>query len=227
MIILKNIDFFWQDNRVIDIKNLHIKEGEHLFLQGSSGSGKSTLLNLMAGVLTSNSGEVSVLGTSLNSLSPSKRDSFRANHIGFIFQQFNLIPFLSVLENVLLSSRFSPLRAKKALHRSSSLESEALRLLESLGLSDKKLLSRSVNELSVGQQQRVAAARAMFGSPEIIIADEPTSALDYDHREAFIKILFSECEKEGITLVFVSHDISLKKHFNQILNMSEINSVNL
>lgn len=226
MINLTNLRFAWQKKDVINIEALDIKKGQHLFIEGPSGSGKSTLLNLLGGVLTPQNGNVTILGQSLNDLSSSQKDSFRANHIGFIFQQFNLIPYLSVLDNITLPCTFSTSRKEKALKRSNSLNEEAIRLLAALGLNDSELLQRSVNELSVGQQQRVAAARAMLGSPEIIIADEPTSALDSDHRQGFIKILFEECKKEDITLIFVSHDAALKHHFSHTINLQQINQVN-
>lgn len=227
MINLNNLSFAWNNKPIIDIKALRIEKGQHLFIEGPSGSGKSTLLNLLAGVLTPDRGEVTVLGQSLNTLSASKKDSFRANHIGFIFQQFNLLPYLSVIENITLPCSFSSVRKNRALQQSKTLTAEAIRLLNALGLNDPELLQRSVNELSVGQQQRVAAARAMLGSPDVIIADEPTSALDNEHRQAFIKILFNECEKAGITLIFVSHDITLKHHFTHTLNLPEINQVKI
>ena len=225
MINLSNLRFAWQKEAIIDISNLNVKKGQHLFIQGPSGSGKSTLLNLLGGVLTPQSGDIEILGQQLDELSASQKDSFRANHIGFIFQQFNLIPYLSVIDNITLPCTFSAQRKAKALKRSGSLEKEATRLLAALGLDDAGLLKRSVNELSVGQQQRVAAARAMLGSPEIIIADEPTSALDNDHRQAFIKILFEECQKEEITLIFVSHDSTLKDNFTHQVNLQDINQV--
>lgn len=226
MINLSNLRFAWQKKDVINISALDIKKGQHLFIEGPSGSGKSTLLNLLGGVLTPQNGDVTILGQSLNALSSSQKDSFRANHIGFIFQQFNLIPYLSVLDNITLPCTFSKARKEKALKQSQSLNEEAIRLLAALGLSDSELLQRSVNELSVGQQQRVAVARAMLGSPEIIIADEPTSALDSGHRQDFIKILFEECQKEDITLIFVSHDTDLKHHFSHHINLQQINQVN-
>ena len=225
MINLSNLRFAWQKEAIINIERLNIEKGQHVFIQGPSGSGKSTLLNLLGGVLTPQSGDVTILGQSLKQLSSSQKDTFRANHIGFIFQQFNLIPYLSVIDNITLPCTFSPTRKAKALKRSNSLEKEATRLLAALGLEDVALLKRSVNELSVGQQQRVAVARAMLGSPEIIIADEPTSALDNDHRQAFIKILFEECQKEDITLIFVSHDSTLKGNFSHQINLQDINKV--
>ena len=214
MITIKQLKFSYNKNTILNIDALHVKKNEHLFIEGPSGSGKSTLLNLMAGVLSTDEGQVTILDKELSRLSDSEKDSFRAEHIGFIFQQFNLIPYLSVIENVTLPCRFALNRKEKAKQRSGTLEKEALRLLSALGLKDSALLSRSVNALSVGQQQRVAAARAMIGSPEIIIADEPTSALDSNHRQSFIQTLFEECEKENITLIFVSHDTSLKYLLN-------------
>jgi putative ABC transport system ATP-binding protein len=226
MIKINDLCFSWKNTPVINIDRLHIPAGQHLFIEGPSGSGKSTLLNLLAGVLPAQQGEISVLGQPLSQLSGSQKDSFRAQHIGFIFQQFNLIPYLSVIDNITLPCSFSAIRKNKANSRSGDLKSEAIRLLNALGLSDEALFRRSVTELSVGQQQRVAAARAMLGSPEIIIADEPTSALDSEHRQAFIKTLFEECQKENITLIFVSHDKSLKHHFDHCINLQEINNIN-
>jgi len=225
MIQINDLCFSWKTKNVINISKLNIKTSQHLFIEGPSGSGKSTLLSLLAGVLSPNSGEIKVLGQSLTSLSSSQKDSFRADHIGFIFQQFNLIPYLSVIDNITLPCSFSKVRKQKAITRSVDLKSEAMRLLTALGLTGEDIFQRNVNELSVGQQQRVAAARAMLGSPEIIIADEPTSALDSAHRDAFISTLFNECEKENITLIFVSHDSSLKKHFNHHINLGAINNI--
>ncbi len=225
MISIHNLSFSWQETAVIKIDSFHVKRMEHLFIEGPSGSGKSTLLSLLAGILTPDKGNISVLDKELSTLNDSQKDNFRAEHIGFIFQQFNLIPYLNVLENVTLPCRFSKKRKSKAIERSGTLEKDALRLLKSLGLDNAALLSRSINELSIGQQQRVAAARAMIGSPEIIIADEPTSALDFKHREVFVKTLFEECKKEDITLIFVSHDSSLKKLFNRTIDLLQINDV--
>jgi len=227
MINLKDLSFAWDQQPIIDIQELTINKGEHLFIEGPSGSGKSTLLSLLAGVITPQGGEVSILNQSLNLLTASQKDTFRANHIGFIFQQFNLLPYLNVLDNITLPCSFSPIRKSKALANSESLEKEAIRLLNALGLKDSELLKRSVNELSVGQQQRVAVARAMLGSPEIIIADEPTSALDSDNRQSFIKVLFEECQKADITLIFVSHDTSLKTYFKHSLKLQEINQATI
>lgn len=225
LIDIDGVRFTWPggQDEVLNIPSLHINKGERVFLQGASGSGKTTLLSILGGVILPLVGKVGVLSTIINELSASQRDSFRADHIGFIFQMFNLIPYLSLVDNVTLPCRFSKVRQGKVLSRGSSLKNEAERLLDHLKLDAKKFKGRSVTELSVGQQQRVAVARALIGSPELIIADEPTSALDADARFAFIDLLFQEVELTGSTLVFVSHDPALKDHFDKSIVLSEIN----
>jgi putative ABC transport system ATP-binding protein len=166
---------------------------------------------------------VSVLGRHLNKQSNGDRDLFRADHIGFIFQLFNLIPYLSIVENVTLPCHFSRLRREKAEQAGGTMEKEALRLLDHLGMADSNLLPRKVAELSVGQQQRVAAARALIGTPDLLIADEPTSSLDTRLREDFIQLLFQECDRDTTTLVFVSHDPLLESFFDRTIRLSEIN----
>ncbi|WP_281645961.1 ABC transporter ATP-binding protein [Parendozoicomonas sp. Alg238-R29] len=224
VIALKDIQFSWKAGTpVLDIQELIIRQGEKVFIRGPSGSGKTTLLGLLGGVLTPERGQVAVLGADLNNLSPSKRDHFRAEHIGFIFQMFNLIPYLSVIENVTLPLGFADARKYNIIQTGVEEKQEAIRLLNHLGLTDPELIKRSVTELSIGQQQRVAAARALIGKPDIIIADEPTSALDTDTREAFIKLLFEECEAAGSTLVFVSHDPTLEPLFDRSIPLHTIN----
>ena len=209
---------------VIDVKNLRVARGEHVFLRGPSGSGKSTLLSLLAGVVTPREGSVRILGREIGILGGAQRDRFRADHIGFIFQMFNLIPYLSVLENVGLPCGFSERRRMHAVRSGGSIEGEALRLLEHLDMSAETLLRRPVTELSVGQQQRVAAARALIGAPELVIADEPTSALDADRRAAFIDLLFRECARAEAALIFVSHDAGLAPLFDRNIEFAEINT---
>ncbi|CAM3665187.1 ATP-binding cassette domain-containing protein [Parendozoicomonas haliclonae] len=221
---LHNTVFCWtQDKPVLKISELSLFAGEKVFIRGPSGSGKTTLLGLLGGVLTPTDGTVHVLGSDLPRLSPSRRDHFRAEHIGFLFQMFNLIPYLSVIENVVLPLGFSKTRLKKVTAKGTTQEQEALRLLGHLGLNDPQLLKRPVTELSIGQQQRVAAARALIGSPELVIADEPTSALDTEAREAFIKLLFHECDAADSTLIFVSHDPALEPLFDRSLSLPDLN----
>ena len=221
MITLTDLVFKWQkqqSNPTLAIAALEIAKGEHVFLHGPSGCGKSTLLSLLAGINRPTSGCLSIFGCELSKLSNSKRDAFRADHIGYIFQNFNLLPYLSPLENVTLGCHFSKQRQKKALVNSMTLNQEAARLLNALGLSEQFHLQNVAN-LSIGQQQRVAAARAFIGSPELIIADEPTSALDTGNRQAFIKLLFEQAKAANSTLIFVSHDESLQPLFNRNIDL--------
>ncbi len=225
IIRLEKLRFAWpgQPAPLLDIASLEVAYGEQLFVRGASGSGKSTLLGLIAGVLAPQFGEIEVLGQSLNTISAAARDRFRADHFGIIFQQFNLIPYLSVIENVTLPCHFSEVRRHKAISRSGSIGDEAIRLLEHLDMADIAVVHKPVTELSVGQQQRVAAARALIGSPEILIADEPTSSMDADRRAAFIELLFRECDEAGLTLLFVSHDQGLQKSFERSIEFDQLN----
>jgi len=209
---------------VLAIDALRVDAGECLFIKGPSGSGKSTLLSLLSGVTTASEGTVRVMGQNLGQLGSVQRDHFRADHIGYIFQMFNLIPYLSVVDNVMLPCRFSARRRANALQRGNGLETEARRLLQHLDMDHPDLHRRAVTTLSVGQQQRVAAARALMGAPEVLIADEPTSSLDADRRESFIRLLFDECRGVGATLIFVSHDASLEHLFDRSIDLAEINS---
>jgi putative ABC transport system ATP-binding protein len=219
---LRNLRFGWDgSSTLLDIADFQVRRGERLFLQGPSGSGKSTLLGLLGGVLMPRQGQIEILGTDLAALGGSARDRFRADHIGIIFQQFNLLPFLDAIENVTLACRFSPRRTQCV----RAPAAEARRLLQALDVDPQRVCKQSAHSLSVGQQQRVAAARALIGAPEILIADEPTSALDADTRMAFLTLLFAECERAGTTVLFVSHDISLAPLFTRSLRLPEINRV--
>ena len=191
-----------------------------MFLHGPSGSGKTTLLGLIAGVLTPSSGTLKVLGTDLAALRPAGRDAFRGVHLGYLFQLFNLIPWLSVTENIALPCRLHAARAERL--DGETPEAAARRLAAALGLGE--MVDSPVTELSVGQQQRVAAARALIGSPDIVIADEPTSALDADRRDRFIELLFEQCNAAGATLLFVSHDLSLGARFDRVISLPDINA---
>ena len=223
LIELADLGFAWPGQaQLLDIPTFTLARGETLFLKGPSGSGKTTLLGLLGGVQRAQSGHIRLLGQDLGQLSAGARDRFRVDHTGYIFQQFNLLPFLSVRENVELPCRFSRLRAERARQRHGSIDTAAAALLDHLGLRA-ELLGRRADELSIGQQQRVAAARALIGQPELVIADEPTSALDFDAREAFLQLLFAECRAAGASLLFVSHDQSLAPLFDRSLSLGELN----
>jgi putative ABC transport system ATP-binding protein len=204
------------------IDRFELGAGERVFLQGPSGSGKSTLLALIGGVLAPTAGCISVAGQVLGALSSSARDRFRADHIGFIFQLFNLLPYLSARDNILLPCRFSAARRERLQRAGCTPDEEVLRLAEHLDLPP-ELLARRASELSVGQQQRVAAARALIGGPGLVVADEPTSALDADRQAAFLDLLQGECAASGAALLFVSHDPRLSARFDRVLNLADIN----
>ena len=220
MIAVDALRFRWPgaETDALDIAALAIEAGSAVFLHGPSGCGKSTLLGLLAGVLVPSGGRISLLGTDWAAMSGARRDAFRADHVGYIFQQFNLLPYLSVIDNVLLPCRFSALRAQRA----GAIVGAAESLLARVGLA-RPLWSRPAARLSVGQQQRVAAARALIGAPELVIADEPTSALDAPLRDGFMDLLLGECRTAGSTLVFVSHDERLASRFDRRLSLPEIN----
>ncbi|WP_111641499.1 ABC transporter ATP-binding protein [Marinimicrobium alkaliphilum] len=215
-IALRDVSFGWSRSAppLLRIESLAIARGERVFLYGPSGSGKTSLLNLLAGVNLPQSGDITLLGEKLNRLSGRKRDRFRARHIGVVFQQFNLIPYLSVLDNVLLAAHFARLPGPES-------HARARELLAHLGLED-ALATRPARTLSVGQQQRVAVARALVAEPEILLADEPTSALDSDTRDAFIELLLASAARNNTTLVFVSHDRALQPHFSRALDVREL-----
>ncbi|PFG45371.1 putative ABC transport system ATP-binding protein [Vibrio sp. ES.051] len=223
---LNDAQFTWpgSTHATIHIPQLHIAQGEHVFIKGPSGCGKSTLLALLTGINTLTSGSLSVLETDLARLGASERDKFRADHIGYLFQQFNLLPYLNVVENVVLPCQFSQIKHNRVTSKTSSktLEEQAQALLDRLHLPI-GLHTRPVSELSIGQQQRVAAARALIGHPELVIADEPTSALDHDNRKAFLELLMEQTNQANATLVFVSHDPTLEPMFDRTLNLPDIN----
>jgi len=220
MIALDELIFRWPGQRAscLDISHFSVMAGEHVFLHGPSGGGKSTLLAVLGGVALPECGRVTLLGQDMTSLSSTKRDAFRADHIGFIFQQFNLLPWLSAFDNVLLPCTFSLQRRTRA----GAPPVEAARLLTRLDLAP-DLWNKPAKKLSVGQQQRVAAARALIGKPEILIADEPTSALDAPRQQAFIDLLLGEASTAGATLLFVSHDVRLATHFDRTVALGGIN----
>jgi putative ABC transport system ATP-binding protein len=205
---------------VLEIARLRVERGERVFVYGPSGSGKTTLLGLLAGVLQAPEGRVEVLGHDLSRMRGARRDAFRAEHIGYIFQMFNLIPYLSVRENIALPSRLS--RARRQRLGGTPLDAAIEAIAARLEITP--LLDAPVTELSVGQQQRVAAARALLGAPELVIADEPTSALDAELRERFVELLFESCAAASATLLFVSHDRSLQPLFDRAVSLPELNA---
>ncbi|MEM6971162.1 MAG: ATP-binding cassette domain-containing protein [Pseudomonadota bacterium] len=204
---MEGVQFTWPDTRFsIAVECLEIEAGSRVLLQGPSGSGKSTLLSLIAGIVAPAQGTIRLAGAPFSTLSAPRRDRLRAEHFGIIFQMFNLLPYASPIDNVILPLAFAPARAARV---GRDRRDEAARLMRGLRLGDDVIGAQRASGLSVGQQQRVAVARALIGGPQIVIADEPTSALDASAREAFLAILFEQVAAAGATLVMVSHDTGL------------------
>ena len=205
------------DKIVIDLPHWNVIKGERVFLQGESGCGKSSLLHLLAGLQQPQSGEIVIFDQKLSLLSKSKKDRFRANNIGFIFQQFNLIPYLGAIDNIRTAAYFSNKNPQK-----NRLAEKITSLLNKLNLPE-NLHDRPVNKLSIGQQQRVAIARALINQPPLVLADEPTSALDENNRNNFMASLIEVTESYNATLVFVSHDKTLMRYFSRTDSLRDLN----
>jgi putative ABC transport system ATP-binding protein len=216
---LRKVFFRWpgRSSFSLSLADLTVSYGEKLLLLGASGTGKSTLLSVISGTLLPDQGSVEIAKTEITNLSASARDRFRAEQLGVIFQQFNLLPFGSVADNILLPLRFAPIRRNQV----KDAKSEVARLCAALGL-PVDIGREKASSLSVGQQQRVAVARALIGHPPLIIADEPTSALDINSQDAFLDLLFTQAQTQGTSIVMVSHDERLGPRFDRILHMEEI-----
>ena len=216
---LQNLNYTFQGSSlpVLSIPAWQVARNERVFLQGESGSGKSTLLGLLAGLQLPTRGEVDILGTRMSALGAGKRDRFRAKHLGVVFQQFNLIPYLSALENVLLAAQFGTSGGQAARQR-------AVELLERVNLPS-SLHHRKAAALSIGQQQRVAIVRALINEPSLLLVDEPTSALDHNNRDAFLALLFDVLADMDCAMVFVSHDPTIGQLFDRRVRLAELNQV--
>ncbi|MEP5729625.1 MAG: ABC transporter ATP-binding protein [Sulfitobacter sp.] len=219
MLSLKDVRYRWpgRTSFALDIPDFSLNHAESVLLLGESGSGKSTLLSLICGTIATETGSITIAGTDIATLKAGRRDRFRAEQIGLIFQQFNLLPYASALDNILLPLRFAPLRRARV----PAPQDTAKVICQKLGL-PQEAVSAQAGTLSVGQQQRVAAARALIGAPPLIIADEPTSALDAATQATFLELLFTQVRESHGTLLMVSHDARLATHFDRVVQMSEL-----
>ncbi len=219
---ISDVEFSWGGDSAFSlaIDDFTIGQRERLLLMGPSGSGKSTFLSLICGIVSPQTGDINIAETVISDLRGAARDRFRAETFGIIFQMFNLLPYGSITDNVLLPLRFARARRMRAALQGTP-AAEARRLLERLGLAP-SLHRRAAPTLSVGQQQRVAVARALIGAPAVVIADEPTSALDQDHQEAFLNLLFEEVARAEATLIMVSHDPALASRFDRTVALADI-----
>ena len=220
-IAINSLSYAYQtDKSILSIPQWSLGQGERVFLYGDSGSGKTTLLNLLCGILVPTNGSIALFGEDVATMTNRQRDTFRAQHIGVVFQQFNLIPYLTVFKNIQLAAYFA--RASRA--QTQQLLSRAQSLIDTLGLPN-DVLHKRVNQLSVGQQQRVAIARALINQPKLLLVDEPTSALDASARDAFMQLLMHICEAEQTSLIFVSHDAALGEYFEHQVDLTQLNKV--
>lgn len=217
---ITNLAFRWpgEDGFRLSVPEFHVEAGERVLLLGESGSGKSTLLSLICGVTVPTSGRILINGQDIAQLAAPHRDRFRAENIGLIFQQFNLLPFASALDNVVLPLAFAPTRRA----RTPTPKAAAAALLAALGLTEPTVHRAAARTLSVGQQQRVAAARALIGDPALIVADEPTSALDAGSENAFMDRLDAQTRAKAASLLMVSHDERLAPRFDRAVRLRDI-----
>jgi putative ABC transport system ATP-binding protein len=215
---VEGLRFAWPGQKMLlSLDRFVVPQGSAFLLQGASGSGKTTLLGLIVGVLAAQEGRIRVLGRDIRTMRPAQRDTFRGESMGVIFQLFNLLPFLSVIDNILLPVRLFA-RRRGTLHDAKAQQTEARRLVQALGLSE-AVLNRQAHQLSVGQQQRVAAARALIGNPPLIVADEPTSALDEGAQQEFLSLLIQQIRQTQATLLMVSHDTRLAGQFDTVVRL--------
>jgi putative ABC transport system ATP-binding protein len=203
------------DLEVINIPALELPAGSYTVLSGPSGSGKTTLLNLMAGITAPTDGKVWLDGTDIFSLPEARRDRYRADHIGYVFQTFNLLSPFTAIENVLLAMMFTPKLPKREQRQ------HAAGILSKLGL--KERLSHRPHQLSRGEQQRVAIARALVNDPAIILADEPCASLDPNTAGVVLTEFLSICREERKTVLVVSHDERALQGADRVLDMTQIN----
>ena len=216
MIHLLEIRFHYpQSDFNLEFDEILIKENSKTAIIGPSGSGKTTMLNLLAGILIPDKGTVNVSKVSVNKLSEKERRSFRIQNIGFVFQDFRLIPYLNVIDNILL-----PFRINSAIKPSTEAREQAQHLSEDLNIS--RLTKKYPSKLSHGEKQRVAIARALINSPKVILADEPTGNLDPENKNHIRDILFRSVEKQNATLIAVTHDHEMLEGFDNIIDFKKL-----
>ena len=218
MIRIENLEFRYpQGDFELAIPSLVVQRGERVGIIGASGSGKTTLLHLIAGITTPTAGSVEVAGAALAQLDDAKRRDFRIREIGLVFQEFELLDYLNVLDNILLPYRISP-----ALHLDRTIRDRALALADRVGLADK--LQRPSTQLSHGERQRVAVCRALIAEPDMLLADEPTGNLDPANKDRVLDILVDYAEDHGATLITVTHDHDLLCRFGRVIDFKSFSA---
>lgn len=215
LIHIQDLEFSYSDKPFLKISDWKLQAQDKIFLIGPSGSGKTTFLEIISGILQAQKGHYLFEGVDITQVSALQRDEMRKQSMSLIFQNFNLVPYLNVEENILLPFWLGYKQEKP----SDQLKSEISQMLSQMGLSGFE--KRKVTELSQGQQQRVAAVRAFIKKPKLLLADEPTSALDTEHRQAFLESLFKMSDQNKTALIFVSHDHSLEKLFHKTCDIRD------
>lgn len=214
MIQLEHVTFGYGGAALLSVGRFVVGAGERVMLRGPSGSGKSTLLNLMAGILVPQGGSVKVGGEEISTKSDAQRRAFRVNRLGFIFQDFALLPHLDVADNVLLPYRINP-----ALKLNGNVRARAAGLLEALGIAGKA--NAFPEKLSFGERQRAAIARAMIAEPAVVLADEPTANLDRANALKTVELILESAARNKAAAVVVSHDEGLSRYFDRVVEMGE------
>ena len=215
MIEIHSLDFTYPGAEfVLHIPALHVAPGEKVAVIGASGSGKTTLLNLVAGILLPQHGRVDCAGVTISALGDRARRDFRIRTLGFVFQDFELLDYLDVLDNIL-----HPYRITAALRLTADVRARAAELARQMDIGDK--LRRPVDQLSQGEKQRVAICRALLPSPRLVLADEATGNLDPRNKAHVLELLFKSVESHGATLLAVTHDHELLPYFDRIVDFSD------
>lgn len=199
---------------ILDVPELELTAGEQVVIRGRSGCGKTTLLHAIAGLTTVDSGKIEVNGVDVTRLAEARRDRFRARNIGYVFQTFNLLPAFTALENVLLGMTFTGRRSNRE---------RAVELLGSVGLGHR--MTHKPSALSVGEQQRVAVARALANEPVLLLADEPTANVDPGHQQQVVDLIREACRRENVTLLLVTHAPEVASQFERVVELEEINRI--
>ena len=215
MIRLEDVEFAYGEGDFrLRVPEFTIEQGASAAVIGPSGSGKTTLLNLIAGIALPAGGRIETAGRKVSTLSDAARRDFRVRHVGLVFQEFELLEYLNVLDNILLPYRINPL-----LQLDRDVNERARRLAEQVGIGDK--LSRYPDRLSQGERQRVGVCRAVLPGPAVLLADEPTGNLDPDSAGRVLDILLEYAAKNGATLLMVTHDHTLLPRFQRFVDMKE------
>ena len=219
MVVLESLFFQYPDSQFqLNIDNLGFDQGSKSAIIGTSGYGKTTMLNIIAGIITPQKGSVKVKDQMINTLGDAERRNFRIQHIGFIFQDFKLIPYLNVMDNILL-----PYRINSTISMNNETMQSALSIAEELGIDDK--MKKYPAKLSQGEKQRVAICRALLNRPSLILADEPTGNLDPENKKRIMDILFDSVEKFKATLITVTHDHEMLKGFDRVIDFKNFQEI--